>query len=221
MALRVILAEDNYIVREGVEKLINSEPDLDVVAACADYDALMAAVAAERPDVVVTDIRMPPTGTDEGIRAANELRAEHPDLGVVVLSQYSEPRYALDFLESGSRGRAYLLKERVSDIGQLAQAIRDVARGGSVIDPEVVDALVAARSRSADSPLRVLTPRETEILGEMAQGKNNAAVAASLVLSERAVEKHINSIFSKLALSQEPDVHRRVKAVLLFLSAQG
>jgi DNA-binding NarL/FixJ family response regulator len=221
VALRVILAEDNYIVREGVEKLINSEPDLDVVAACADYDALMAAVAAERPDVVVTDIRMPPTGTDEGIRAANELRAEHPDLGVVVLSQYSEPRYALDFLESGSRGRAYLLKERVSDIGQLAQAIRDVARGGSVIDPEVVDALVAARSRSADSPLRVLTPRETEILGEMAQGKNNAAVAASLVLSERAVEKHINSIFSKLALSQEPDVHRRVKAVLLFLSAQG
>jgi DNA-binding NarL/FixJ family response regulator len=221
VTLRVVLAEDNYIVREGVEKLINSEPDLEVVAACADYDSLMAAVAAETPDVVVTDIRMPPTGTDEGIRAANELRAEHPDLGVVVLSQYSEPKYALDFLESGSRGRAYLLKERVSNIGQLAQAIRDVARGGSVIDPEVVDALVAARSRASDSPLRVLTPRETEILGEMAQGKNNAAVAASLVLSERAVEKHINSIFSKLALSQEPDVHRRVKAVLLFLSAQG
>ncbi len=217
----MVLAEDNYIVREGVEKLINSEPDLEVVAACADYDSLMGAVAAETPDVVVTDIRMPPTGTDEGIRAANELRAEHPDLGVVVLSQYSEPKYALDFLESGSRGRAYLLKERVSNIGQLAQAIRDVARGGSVIDPEVVDALVAARSRASDSPLRVLTPRETEILGEMAQGKNNAAVAASLVLSERAVEKHINSIFSKLALSQEPDVHRRVKAVLLFLSAQG
>jgi DNA-binding NarL/FixJ family response regulator len=221
VTLRVVLAEDNYIVREGVEKLINSEPDLEVVAACADYDSLMGAVAAETPDVVVTDIRMPPTGTDEGIRAANELRAEHPDLGVVVLSQYSEPKYALDFLESGSRGRAYLLKERVSNIGQLAQAIRDVARGGSVIDPEVVDALVAARSRASDSPLRVLTPRETEILGEMAQGKNNAAVAASLVLSERAVEKHINSIFSKLALSQEPDVHRRVKAVLLFLSAQG
>ncbi|HXR54035.1 MAG TPA: response regulator transcription factor [Acidimicrobiales bacterium] len=221
MGLRIVLAEDNYIVREGVEKLINSEPDLEVAAACADYDALLRAVAAERPDVVVTDIRMPPTGTDEGIRAANELRSSHPDLGVVVLSQYSEPRYALDFLESGSKGRAYLLKERVSDIGQLAQAIREVARGGSVIDPEVVDALVAARSRAADSPLRVLTPRETEILGEMAQGKNNAAVAASLVLSERAVEKHINSIFSKLALSQEPDVHRRVKAVLLFLAAHG
>ena len=220
MGLRIVLAEDNYLVREGVEKLINSEPDLEVAAACADYDALLRAVAAERPDVVVTDIRMPPTGTDEGIRAANELRSAHPDLGVVVLSQYSEPSYALDFLESGSKGRAYLLKERVSDIGQLAQAIREVARGGSVIDPEVVDALVAARSRAADSPLRVLTPRETEILGEMAQGKNNAAVAASLVLSERAVEKHINSIFSKLALSQEPDVHRRVKAVLLFLAAQ-
>jgi len=219
--LRIVLAEDNYIVREGVEKLINSEPDLEVAAACADYDALLRAVAAERPDVVVTDIRMPPTGTDEGIRAANELRSSHPDLGVVVLSQYSEPRYALDFLESGSKGRAYLLKERVSNIGQLAQAIRDVAKGGSVIDPEVVDALVAARSRAADSPLRLLTPRETEILAEMAQGKNNAAVAASLVLSERAVEKHINSIFSKLTLSLEPDVHRRVKAVLLFLNARG
>jgi len=221
VTLRVVVADDNYIVREGVEKLINSEDDLEVVATCADYDSLIATVAAERPDVVITDIRMPPTGTDEGIRAANELRAEYPDLGVVVLSQYSEPRYALDFLESGSKGRAYLLKERVSNIGQLAQAIRDVAKGGSVIDPEVVDALVAARSRAADSPLRLLTPRETEILAEMAQGKNNAAVAASLVLSERAVEKHINSIFSKLTLSQEPDVHRRVKAVLLFLNARG
>jgi len=221
VTLRVVVADDNYIVREGVEKLINSEDDLEVVATCADYDSLIAAVAAERPDVVITDIRMPPTGTDEGIRAANELRAEYPDLGVVVLSQYSEPRYALDFLESGSKGRAYLLKERVSNIGQLAQAIRDVAKGGSVIDPEVVDALVAARSRAADSPLRLLTPRETEILAEMAQGKNNAAVAASLVLSERAVEKHINSIFSKLTLSLEPDVHRRVKAVLLFLNARG
>jgi DNA-binding NarL/FixJ family response regulator len=219
--LRVVVAEDNYLVREGVEKLINSEDDLEVVATCVDYDSLLRAVATCEPEVVITDIRMPPTGTDEGIRAANELRAQRPELGIVVLSQYSEPRYALDFLESGSKGRAYLLKERVSDIGQLAQAIREVAKGGSVIDPAVVDALVAARSRASDSPLRLLTPRETEILAEMAQGKNNAAVAAALVLSERAVEKHINSIFSKLALSQEPDVHRRVKAVLLFLSAQG
>jgi DNA-binding NarL/FixJ family response regulator len=217
--LRVVIAEDNYLVREGLGKLIETEPDLSVVGSCADYDALLASVTRERPDVVVTDIRMPPTGTDEGIRAAGVIRDEHPDIGVVVLSQYSEPAYAVSFLDGGSRGRAYLLKERVSDIGQLAGAIREVAGGGSVIDPAVVDALVAARAKPADSPLHRLTPRETEILSEMAQGKNNAAVAASLVLSERAVEKHINSIFSKLALSEEPDVHRRVKAVLLFLSA--
>jgi DNA-binding NarL/FixJ family response regulator len=221
VTVRVVLAEDNYLVREGLGKLIESEPDLELVAACADYDGLLAAVATELPNVVVTDIRMPPTGTDEGIRAAGMIREQYPDMGVVVLSQYSEPAYALSFLDGGSRGRAYLLKERVSDIGQLAGAIREVADGGSVIDPLVVDALVAARAKPADSPLHRLTPRETEILAEMAQGKNNAAVAASLVLSERAVEKHINSIFSKLALSEEPDVHRRVKAVLLFLSAQG
>jgi DNA-binding NarL/FixJ family response regulator len=219
MAVRIVLAEDNYLVREGLRTLVETEPDFDVVGVCEDYDTLMAAVDAQGPDVVVTDIRMPPTGTDEGIRAAEVLRELHPDMGVVVLSQYSEPAYALAFLDGGSRGRAYLLKERVSDIGQLAGAIREVAAGGSVIDPEVVDALVAARARPADSPLHRLTARESEILSEMAQGKNNAAVAASLVLSERAVEKHINSIFSKLALSQEPDVHRRVKAVLLFLSA--
>lgn len=221
MAVRVVLAEDNYLVREGVAKLIAGEDDLELCASCADYESLLQAVETETPDVVVTDIRMPPTGTDEGIRAANELRERHPDMGVVVLSQYSEPAYALSFLEHGSKGRAYLLKERVSDVDQLADAIREVARGGSVIDPQVVDALVAARSKAADSPMRLLTPRETEILAEMATGKNNAAVAASLVLSERAVEKHINSIFSKLGLSQEPEVHRRVKAVLLFLSARG
>jgi len=219
--LRVVLAEDNYLVREGVGKLIDLEPDLELVAACADYPSLLKAVEGNAPDVVVTDIRMPPTGTDEGIRAANEVRRTHPDIGVVVLSQYSEPSYALQFLESGSKGRAYLLKERVSDINQLASAIREVARGGSVIDPEVVDKLVTARSRDAQSPLRSLTPRELEVLGEMAQGKNNAAVAGSLVLSERAVEKHINSIFFKLGLSEDTDVHRRVKAVLLFLSSQG
>jgi len=220
MAMRIVLAEDNYLVREGVRTLVETEPDLEVVGVCEDYDTLIATVEAQRPDVVITDIRMPPTGTDEGIRAAEVLRHSHPDMGVVVLSQYSEPAYALAFLDGGSKGRAYLLKERVSDIGQLAAAIREVAGGGSVIDPEVVDALVAARAKPADSPLHRLTARESEILSEMAQGKNNAAVAASLVLSERAVEKHINSIFSKLALSQEPDVHRRVKAVLLFLSAR-
>jgi DNA-binding NarL/FixJ family response regulator len=220
MVVRIVLAEDNYLVREGVRTLVETEPDLEVVGVCEDYDTLLAAVEAQGPDVVVTDIRMPPTGTDEGIRAAEVLRQNHPEIGVVVLSQYSEPAYALAFLDGGSKGRAYLLKERVSDIGQLAAAIRDVAGGGSVIDPQVVDALVSARAKPADSPLHRLTAREGEILSEMAQGKNNAAVAAALVLSERAVEKHINSIFSKLALSQEPDVHRRVKAVLLFLSSQ-
>ena len=220
MAVRVVLAEDNYLVREGVRKLIETEPDLDIVGVCADYDALLATSEEQQPDVVVTDIRMPPTGTDEGIRAAAVLRELNPSTGVVVLSQYSEPAYALAFLDGGSRGRAYLLKERVSDIGQLASAIREVARGGSVIDPVVVDSLVAARAKPPDSPIHRLTPRERELLSEMAQGKNNAAVAASLVLSERAVEKHINSIFSKLALSEEPDVHRRVKAVLLFLADQ-
>src|SRR5580704_507633 len=220
MAVRVVLAEDNYLVREGVRTLIETEPDLEVAGCCEDYDSLIATVDEQKPDVVVTDIRMPPTGTDEGIRAAEVLRQRHPDMGVVVLSQYSEPAYAVAFLDGGSKGRAYLLKERVSDIGQLAGAIREVAAGGSVIDPEVVDALVSARSKPPDSPLHRLTARESEILSEMAQGKNNAAVAASLVLSERAVEKHINSIFSKLSLSHEPDVHRRVKAVLLFLSVQ-
>jgi len=220
MTVRVVLAEDNYIVREGVRTLVETEPDLEVVGVCEDYDSLLATAESELPDVVVTDIRMPPTGTDEGIRAAAMLRESHPDMGVVVLSQYSEPAYALAYLDGGSKGRAYLLKERVSDIGQLAGAIREVAQGGSVIDPVVVDALVSARAKPADSPLHRLTAREREILSEMAQGKNNAAVASSLVLSERAVEKHINSIFSKLALSQEPDVHRRVKAVLLFLSSQ-
>src|SRR5947207_1534265 len=184
----------------------------------ADLDSLMAAVEAERPDVVITDIRMPPTGTDEGIRAAGEIRAKHPNTGVVVLSQYVEPEYALSLLEKGAAGRAYLLKERVSDIEQLVNAIREVARGGSVIDPRVVESLVAARTRKADSPLRDLTPREQEVLAAMAEGKNNAAIATRLFLTERAVEKHINSIFSKLGLHEDKDVHRRVRAASLYLS---
>ena len=213
-----MLAEDHYLVREGIRQLIEAEPDIEVAAVCEDLDSLLKAIDEEKPDVVLTDIRMPPTNTDEGIRAAEHLRERYPEAGVVVLSQYADPQYALSFLEHGSRGRAYLLKERVSDSDQLTSAIQEVARGGSVIDPKVIDALVAARSRAAESPLRQLTPRETEILSEMAQGKNNAAIAETLVLSERAVEKHINSIFSKLALGQEPEIHRRVKAVLLFLS---
>jgi DNA-binding NarL/FixJ family response regulator len=221
VALRVVLAEDNYLVREGVQRLLDGAPDVDVVAACADLDTLLAAVAEHQPDVVVTDIRMPPTSTDEGIRAATMLRETQPGLGVVVLSQYAEPRYVLDLLERGSRGRAYLLKERVANLDQLLSAIRAVAAGESVIDPHVVDLLVSGRARATDSPLARLTPRESEILAEMAQGRTNAAVGATLVLSERAVEKHINSIFSKLGLTEEPDVHRRVKAVLLFLADRG
>jgi DNA-binding NarL/FixJ family response regulator len=221
MALRLVLAEDNYLVREGVTKLLEGQDDVELVASCEDLDGLLKAVDEHTPDVVLTDIRMPPSNSDEGIRAAEQLRDDHPDIGVVVLSQYIEPSYALALFERGSHGRAYLLKERVSDVSQLLGAIQEVSRGGSVVDPKVVEALVSARSRSRKSPLDLLTPRERETLGEMAQGKTNAAIAASLVLSERAVEKHINSIFSKLGLSEERDVHRRVKAVLLFLADKG
>ncbi|MEO7803060.1 MAG: response regulator transcription factor [Actinomycetota bacterium] len=221
MPIRMILAEDNYLVREGIKTLIEAEPELDLVDVCGDYDSLVESIALHKPDVVLTDIRMPPTGTNEGIRVAEELRKTSPETGVVVLSQYDEPAYALALLEQGTEGRAYLLKERVSESGQLLSAITAVAGGGSFIDPKVVEALVAARSRAAESPITRLTQREKEILGEMAQGKNNAGIAGALVLTERAVEKHINSIFSKLSLSEEKDVHRRVKAVLLFLSERG
>jgi DNA-binding NarL/FixJ family response regulator len=221
MTMTVVVAEDSLLVREGIAAVLQAQEDVRILALCADFDELMAAVDEHSPDVVLTDIRMPPSGTDEGIRAATELRASHPGIGVVVLSQYAEPAYAVELLGDGSQGRAYLLKERVSEPDQLMAALREVARGGSVVDPRVVEALVAGRSRSAESPLRHLTPRENEVLAEIAQGKNNAAVAQSLVLSERAVEKHINSLFSKLGLGEEPDVHRRVKAVLLYLADQG
>jgi DNA-binding NarL/FixJ family response regulator len=214
----VILAEDNYLVREGVRRLLETSPDLELVAVCEDYDSLLAAIAATEPDVVLTDIRMPPTGTDEGIRAAEHLRETRPGTGVVLLSQYGDPAYAVAFLEKGAAGRAYLLKERVSDLEQLLVAVREVARGGSLIDSKVVDALVAGRARAAQSPLARLTPREREVLALIAEGRSNAAVAEVLFLSERAVEKHINSIFAKLGLPEANESHRRVKAVLLFLA---
>jgi DNA-binding NarL/FixJ family response regulator len=216
--IKVVFAEDNYLLREGLSRLIEAQPELELVGTATRFDDLLSTVDATSPDVVITDIRMPPTGKDEGIRAAERLRDTHPKTGVVVLSQYAEPSYALALLERGSGGRAYLLKERVSDVGQLVEAVRQVAQGGSVIDPAVVEVLVTARSRAARSPLRHLTPREREILAEMAQGKNNAAMAAALSLTDRAVEKHINSIFAKLGLTQEADINRRVKAVLLFLA---
>ncbi len=221
MPIRLVVADDSYIIREGVRELARGMEDIEVVAACSDFDTLKAAVERDRPDVVLTDIRMPPTNTDEGIRMADSLRRTDPDVGVVVLSQYADAEYALALLDKGAAGRAYLLKERVTDLDQLAHAIREVARGGSVIDPKVVENLIASRTRQARSPLVALTPREGEVLADVAQGKNNAAIAADLFLTERAVEKHINSIFSKLGLTEEKAVHRRVRAALIYLAEQA
>lgn len=221
MGLRVVVAEDSLLMREGICQVIDRQPDLDVVGGCADLPSLRAQLVADCPDVVVTDVRMPPTFTDEGIRIAVELRETRPKLGVVVLSQYAEPAYANSLLAGGSSGRAYLLKERVSEPDQLAAAIRTVALGGSVIDPTVVDLLVTASTRGASSPLATLTARELEVLDQVAQGKSNAAVGAALFLTERAVEKHINMLFTKLGLAVTPDVNRRVTAVLLHLSDRG
>jgi DNA-binding NarL/FixJ family response regulator len=216
--IRLVLADDHYLVREGVRRLLETDPELEVAAVCGDLASLFDAVDAERPDVVLTDIRMPPGNADEGIQAAGRLRETHPDVGVVVLSQYANPSYALALLDRGSAGRAYLLKERVEDLEQLVAAIRIVAEGGSVIDPKVVDQLVAESARSEDSPLNELTPREHDVLREMAEGKNNAAIAGALFLTERSVEKVIHSIFLKLGLTWETAVHRRVKAVILYLA---
>ena len=213
-----MLADDHYLVREGLRRLLEAQPDVEIVAACGDLEQLLSAVEAERPDVVVTDIRMPPTGIDEGIRAAEQLRETHPEVGIVVLSQYAHPGYALALLESGTERRAYLLKERVDDLEQLMGAIHAVAAGGSVIDSKVVESLVAARAQKEESPLHELTAREVDVLREMAEGKNNASIAGSLFLTERSVEKVIHSIFLKLGLSYEPAVHKRVKAVILYLS---
>ena len=221
MPLRLVLADDHYLVREGMRRLLETQPDVEVVAACDDLDSLLAAVEAEQPDVVVTDIRMPPTGIDEGIRAANLLRETHPQIGVVVISQYVDPRYALPLLEHGTEGRAYLLKERVDDVGQLLGAVWAVAQGGSVVDPKVVEALLAENTRAERSPLHDLTPRERDVLCEMASGKNNAAIAATLFLTERSVEKVIHSIFIKLGLGWETNVHKRVKAVVMYLAEGG
>jgi DNA-binding NarL/FixJ family response regulator len=216
--IRIVLAEDQYLIREGLRRLLETRAELEVAEVCGDLDSLLAAVAAQRPDVVVTDIRMPPGSTDEGIQAAIRLRETNPKVGVVVLSQYATPSYALALLRDGSEGRAYLLKERVSDIGQLVAAIDAVADGGSVLDPKVVEALVAENARGDSSPLNELTPRERDVLREMAEGKNNAAIGEALFLSERSVEKVIHSIFLKLGLTWEPAVHKRVKAVVLYLA---
>jgi DNA-binding NarL/FixJ family response regulator len=219
VTLRIAVGEDNLLVREGITRLVSSAPDLEVVASCADYDELVAAVEREHLDVVLTDIRMPPTWTDEGVRLANGLRESHPAVGVVVLSQYADPAYVLALFELGSDRRAYLLKERLRDRAALVSAIRSVAASGSAVDPKVVEVLVSARLRDANSPLAELTSREREVLAEIAAGKSNTAIAGSLFLTKRAVEKHINSIFLKFNLGTDADVSRRVKATLLFLAA--
>jgi DNA-binding NarL/FixJ family response regulator len=217
---RIVLGEDSLIVREGIRQLLALDPEIEIVAAVGDYLSLRQACEDERPDVVLTDIRMPPSHTDEGIRLAAELRESHPEIGVVILSQFSDPTYALALLDHGSDGRAYLLKERVHNRAELMAAIRAVTARGSMIDPKVVEALVAARSRVEQSPLGELTARELEVLAEIAQGKSNTAIAESLFLTKRAVEKHINAIFWKLGLAEGTDVSRRVKAALMFLAEE-
>ncbi len=216
--IRVVFADDSYLVRHAVAHVLDDAEGIEVVATCADRDALLRCVEDERPDVVVTDIRMPPTGTDEGLQVAAALRRTHPQVGVVVLSQFAEPRYGLALLDEGSDGRAYLLKERVQSGGQLVAAIEAVAAGGSVVDAKIVDGLIAERRRSERSPLAELTPREVEILGYVARGHSNQAIADELVLTKRAVEKHINAIFLKLGLTAAADVSRRVKAALIYLA---
>jgi DNA-binding NarL/FixJ family response regulator len=219
--IRVVLGEDSFIVREGLKQVLAGSPRVQVEAEAGDADSLFKEVERLRPDVVVTDIRMPPTDTDEGIRLAAHLRVADPSIGVVVLSQYADPAYVLALLESGSDGRAYLLKERVHDRRQLVGAIEAVAAGQSVIDPKIVEVLVAAKARGDRSPLAQLTPRELEVLAAIAEGKSNSAISDALVLTKRAVEKHINSIFLKLNLSHSPgaeEVSPRVKATLLFLA---
>jgi DNA-binding NarL/FixJ family response regulator len=214
----VVLADDSYLVREALVHVLQAADGIEVVAACGDRDTLLAAVDAEAPDVVVTDIRMPPTNTDEGLAVAARLRDTHPQIGVVILSQFAEPRYGLALLEGGSDGRAYLLKERIQYRGQLVAAIESVAHGGSVVDAKVVESLVEARTRAQRSPLNELTPRELEILTLVARGYSNQAIADELVLTKRAVEKHINAIFLKLGLTDATDVARRVKAALIYLA---
>jgi DNA-binding NarL/FixJ family response regulator len=220
VSLRVALGEDSFLAREGISRALEADEDIELVATCADYDSLRAAVGETEPDVVLTDIRMPPSHTDEGIRLAEELRETHPGVGVVILSQYAEPLYAMKLLEHGSDRRAYLLKERVQDRSEVSRALHEVAAGRSVVDARIVEALLHARRTREESGLDTLTTREQEILALIAEGWSNEAIAARLVITKRAVERHINAIFWKLELGDSADVSRRVKAALLFLAGQ-
>jgi DNA-binding NarL/FixJ family response regulator len=222
MRLRLVIAEDSYLIREGLRLLLARADDVELVGAASSLPELLATVELEQPDVVLTDIRMPPTGTDEGVRAAELFAEQRPEMGVVVLSQYVEPSYARRLLEGGASGRAYLLKERLGDLRQLRHAIAEVARGGSVLDPAAVDALVETRHGDRPGVLDRLSPRELEVLGLVARGLSNGAIAEELVLSERAVEKHISAVLAKLDLpADDGDVHRRVRAVLLYLAERS
>jgi DNA-binding NarL/FixJ family response regulator len=221
MTVRVVFADDNYLVREGVAGLLTETADIDLVETVADPAALLAAVATHRPDAVLTDIRMPPTFTTEGIDAAKRIRADFPETGVVVLSQYVEEDYAFELLSEGVAGLGYLLKERVTQVDDLVRALYDVSRGGSALDPKVVEGLLARKSQQQSSALLALTEREHEVLRELATGRSNAATAKVLFMSERAVEKHVGSVFQKLGLVHESDINRRVTAVLVYLEATG
>jgi DNA-binding NarL/FixJ family response regulator len=218
VAIRLVFAEDNVLLREGLVQLLGQSDQLELLGACGTLPDLLEMVDRDPPDVVLTDIRMPPTHTDEGVVAARLIRERHPHVGVVVLSQFSSPGYAHALFEDGSDARAYLLKDRITDVDELLYAIEAVAVGGSVVDPKIVEELVTSRARKPRSPLENLTAREREILAEIASGKSNQGIASTLFLSARAIEKHSNSIFNKLGLAQEPDVNRRVKAVLLYLA---
>jgi DNA-binding NarL/FixJ family response regulator len=219
MVLRVVLADDNFLVREGVAALLAEVDEIDLVATVGDPHSLMKAVTDHSPDAVITDIRMPPTFTSEGIEAAKRIRAEHPEIGVVVLSQFVEADYALDLLSDGVSGLGYLLKERVSELDDVLRALHEVTRGGSALDPKIVESLIARRAADDSSPLLGLNERERDVLQEMATGRNNAMIAKTLFMSDRAVEKHIGSVFQKLGLVDEGEVNRRVMAVLKFLEA--
>jgi DNA-binding NarL/FixJ family response regulator len=216
--IRVVIADDAFVIREGLAATLSKEPDIELLASCSDGNELTRAIAAQRPDVVITDLRMPPGGDGEGIRIASRLRESHPNIGVIVLTQYLESAYAVALMQGGSSGRAYLLKDRIHDRAELVSDIRTVAAHGSALDPYVIEALIQSRTNDGDSKLASLTSRERQILAELAEGKSNAAIAESLILTKRAVEKHINSIFAKLALPEPGSVSRRVKAALLFLA---
>jgi len=218
--VRVVIADDAYVIREGLVATLSRAPEIEVVGVCSDGKELIETIAAVHPEVVITDVRMPPSGDGEGIRVAAQLRQSNPQVGVIVLTQYIEAAYAVSLMDGGTEGRAYLLKDRIRDRTELLRAISAVASGGSVVDPSVVEVLIEGRARAAGSPLTALTPREREILAEIAEGKSNAAIAESFVLTKRAVEKHVNSIFAKLDLRGSENVSRRVKAALMFLASQ-